>query len=499
MRCIIYRISFSTIAFLSILLSSCLVGPHFHSPTAPHTNRYTDTPLPQNTVNTKTAGQSGQSQHFAIGQDIKKQWWTLFHSKEINCLVEEGLTHSPTLGAAKATLTQAEETLNAQIGSLLLPAFDFNLGGGRQRASGISFDSSNPASIFNLYNATTEVTYPIDVFGGARRQVEAYQAQVDYERYQLIAAYLTITANIVTTAITIASLEEQIVATKQLIEEEEKILSIIKKQFQLGGVSNATVFSQQTQLASTQALLPALQKTLAQSRHALAVLVGAFPSEHRTPILDINALTLPKILPVSIPSDLVRHRPDIAAAEATLHAASAQVGVATANLFPQINITGNYGWLSQTPGSLFNSLNKTWFYGVDLMQPIFHGGALRAEKRAAIAAYDAAFAQYQQTVLQAFQNVADSLRAIEYDARELKAQTNAKTAARETLHLTRQQYALGATTYLALLTAEQQYQTALINQIQAAAARYTDTAALFQALGGGWWNDCCTQSKGKTA
>jgi NodT family efflux transporter outer membrane factor (OMF) lipoprotein len=445
--------------------------------------------LPSHTISDQNAGTAGKMQHFAMNKDIPGQWWTLFHSKEINQLVEQGLANSPTLASAKATLTQAQETLNAQIGSLLLPGVDLGLGGSRNRESGLSFASSSPASIFNLYNTTAKVTYPLDVFGGARRQVESYQAQVDYERYQLMAAYLTLTANIVTTAITIASLEEQIAATKQLILEERKTLHIIEQQFKLGSVSNANVLSQQSQLASTQALLPPLQKSLAQSRHALAVLTGHLPSESATPILNLNQLTLPKELPVSLPSNLVCQRPDIQAADATLHAASAQIGVATANLFPQINLTGNYGWLSQTPGALFKPINNTWFYGAELTQPLFHGGSLLAQRRAAMAAYEASYEQYKQTVLQAFQNVADTLRAIEYDARELKAQTNARKAARATLILTRDQYELGATNYLSLLTAEQQYQTAVINQIQAAAARYSDTAALFQALGGGWWNN----------
>jgi NodT family efflux transporter outer membrane factor (OMF) lipoprotein len=490
MHYILQSLRLIAIIWLSMAITGCMVGPSFHSPRAPDTQRYTHTSLPNRTIATPKAGNAGKIQDIAMNEDIPSQWWTLFHSQEINHLIQQGLDKSPTLIAAKATLVEAEETLNAQIGSLLLPAVDLGLGGNRERSSGLSFDSTNPSSIFNLYNTTAKITYPLDVFGGSRRQVESYRAQVDYERYQLIAAYLTLTSNIVTTAITIASVQEQIAATAQLIREESKTLYIIKKQFQLGGVSNANVLSQQSQLATTQALLPPLQKNLAQSRHALAVLIGDLPSESPTPILHLDRLILPKELPVSLPSNLVRQRPDIQAADATLHSASAQIGVATANLFPQINITGNYGWLAQSPGSLFTPLNKTWFYGLDFTQPLFHGGSLLAQRRAAIAAYEAAYAQYQQTVLQAFQNVADSLRAIEYDANELNAQTDARTAAYATLSLTRDQYQLGAADYLSLLTAEQQYQSAMIKQIQAAAARYADTVALFQALGGGWWNNC---------
>jgi len=488
MHCILQNLRLMTIAWLIFALTSCMLGPNFQSPAPPSIARYTYKPLPGHTIGTPKAGHAGKTQQFAMYEDIPSQWWALFHSKEINELVQQGLNKSPTLIAAKATLTQAEETLNAQIGSLLFPAINLGLGGNRQRASGLTFNSTSPPSLFTVYNTTANVSYPLDVFGGSRRQVESYQAQVDYERFQLIAAYLTLTSNIVTTAITIASLQEQITATIQLIQEESKTLYIIQKQFQLGSVSHANVLSQQTQLATTQALLPPLQKSLAQSRHALAVLIGDLPSESQSPILDLNRLTLPQRLPINIPSQLVRQRPDVQAAEATLHSTSALIGVATANLFPQINITGNYGWLAQSPGSLFAPINKTWAYGAGLTQPLFHGGSLLAERRAAIAAFEAAYAQYQQTVLQAFQNVADALRAIEYDAYTLKAQTNARIAARATFILTREQYQLGAADYLSLLTAEQQYQSVLINQIQAAATRYTDTVALFQALGGGWWN-----------
>src|SRR6185437_10526449 len=300
MQCII-SLQWTMILLFCSVLSSCLVGPHFHSPPSPTTHQYTHTLQPTDTIKIKMAGNAGNRQHLTMNKDIPGFWWTLFHSHEINCLVEQGLANNPTLAAAKTTLMQAEETLNAQIGSLLLPAINLGVGGLRQRASGLSFDSTSPSSIFNIYNTTATVTYPLDVFGGARRQIESYQAQVDYERYQLIAAYLTLTSNIVTTAITLASLEEQMTATKQLIQEEEKTLQIIKKQFQLGAVSEANILSQQSQLATTQALLPTLQKSLAESRHALAVLVGKLPSEHQTPILHLDKLTLPKELPLSLP------------------------------------------------------------------------------------------------------------------------------------------------------------------------------------------------------
>lgn len=472
-------------------LTACMVGPDFHSPAAPQTSSYTNPSehMPSKTVAVAGAGNAGVAQCFGCGQDIPAQWWTLFHSPSLNALIQQGLANSPTLAAAQAALTQAQETLNAQIGNLFFPAVNAGLNGQRSQSSSLSL-AGTPPGIFTVYGASVQASYLLDVFGGSRRTVEGYRAQVDYQRYQLIAAYLTLTSNIVTTAVTVSSLQAQILATQDLIAAESKQLDIIEKQVQLGGASTANVLTQQTLLQQTAALLPPLQKSLAQSQHSLAVLVGVLPSQSQLPIIDLDSLTLPAQLPISLPSNLVRQRPDVQAAEATLHNASAQIGVATANMLPQITLTGNYGWLASVPAPalLFQKINSVWALGAGLTQPVFHGGALWAERKAAIAGYQQASAQYEQTVLQAFQNVADSLRAVEADAREFKAQKQAEIAARETLDLTQQQLHLGGASYLNLLTAQQQYESARVNSIQAQAARYADTAALFQALGGGWWN-----------
>ncbi|TAK78310.1 MAG: efflux transporter outer membrane subunit [Gammaproteobacteria bacterium] len=469
---------------LPICLSACMVGPNFHQPDAPNVSRYTETPLPMKTASTPSAGQVGKPQLYVYQQTIPAEWWYLFHSPEINHLVEKGLANSPNLASAMAALRQAQETLNAQIGNSLFPAFDALGSGERQRAAQTPGSSS---SVFNTVNASVNVSYTLDVFGGARRQIEALQAQVDYQQFQLLAAYLTLTTNIVTTAVTIASLEEQIEATRALVKDEEQQLTIIQKQFHLGGIADTTVLTQQTLVEQTRATLPPLEKSLSQSRHALSVLVGDYPDEKISPIR-LEALVLPTKLPVSLPSDLVRQRPDVRASEALWHAASAQVGVATANLFPQFTITGTYGWSGSAVSSLFQSNNKVWNYLGQITQPVFHGGALLASRRGAIDAYDQSAAQYRQTVLQAFQNVADTLRALETDARTFQAQKAAEKAAYKNLKITQEQYFLGAINYLNLLTAEQQYHQTLISRIQAQATRYTDTAALFQALGGGWWN-----------
>ncbi|MGB6976636.1 MAG: efflux transporter outer membrane subunit [Gammaproteobacteria bacterium] len=476
------------ITLLGAGLTGCMVGPDFHSPSPPNTKTYTRPPLPTKTVNISKAGKAGAAQYFVNGQDIPAAWWFMFHSQALNDLICQGLDNSPNLAAAEAALREAQENVTAQIGASLFPNITFQPSAERQRFSGAAFGVNSPPTTFNLYNVPFNVSYTLDVFGGARRQIESLRAQVDYARFEWEAAYLTLTANTVTTAVTVASLQRQIQATQQLIQLQENQLKIVKQQFELGGASMADVLTQESQLAQTRTLLPPLEKSLAQSRHALAVLVGALPSEIQLPTIDLDKLYLPTHLPVTLPSSLVQQRPDIRESEALLHAASAQIGVATANLLPQITITGSYGWESETLNNLFTYNANLWSYTGQLTQPIFNGGSLRAKRRAAIAAYDQAAAQYRQTVLQAFQNVADSLRAIEMDAKAFKAQKQAEVAAFNTLRLTQQQFRLGGVSYLSLLTAAEQYQQALIARIRTQAARYTDTAALFQALGGGWWN-----------
>lgn len=477
-----------TTLLISTALCGCMVGPDFHSPHAPQTNSYTEKPSPKKTVSVANVGASGKAQYFISGEDISASWWRLFHSEKLNHLIEIGLANSPNLQAAEAAIVQAQETLNAQIGSSLYPNVSTQLSATRQRLSNATFGVNSPPSLFSLYNASVNVSYTLDVFGGARRELESLQAQVDYQQFQWEAAYLTLTSNIVTTAVTIASLRAQIKATHEIIQEQTHQLDILVKQLKVGGASGANVLTQQTQLAQTRATLPPLEKSLAQANHSLSVLIGDLPSESHLPEFNLDTLQLPGKLPVSLPSSLAHQRPDIRASEALLHAASGQIGVATANLYPQITLSGAEGWTSFTPANLFSRRNNAWSIGGSLLQPIFNGGSLRAKKRAAIAAYEQADAQYRQVVLQAFQNVADTLRALQDDAQTLRAQRQAEISARDSLRITEKQYEVGGVSYLSLLTAQQQYQTTKIARIQAEAARYTDTAALFQALGGGWWN-----------
>lgn len=478
---------FVSILVMSTLLSACMVGPDFKTPQAPNVDRFNALPLPAKTANTPANRNAGKSQVYIYGRDIPADWWKIFHSEEINELVDTAMVNSPNIQAAQAALRQAQETLNQQIGNLLIPAFDANIAGQRQRFAGSTFGNGVPSSLFNLFNASAQVTYNLDFFGASRREIESLRAQVDYQQFQLLATYLTLTANIVTTAVTIAAYEMQIQATKALINSEQGQLDILQKQYRVGGIARTNVLSQQTQVNLTRAILPPLQKSLSQSRHALATLIGVYP-DTPMPSIHLNKLYLPKNLPVSLPSQLVRQRPDVRASEALLHAASAQVGVATANLFPSFSINGNYGWTASIASSLFQPLNKTWLMAGQIAQPIFHGGALFSARKAAIAAFDQAAAQYKQTLLTAFQNTADALRALETDARTFKAAKAAEVDAYQYYKITRSQYRDGGVSYLELLTAEQQYQQALINSIQSQALRYADTAALYQALGGGWWN-----------
>ncbi len=481
----IHRIVLS-LSLFSASLTGCMVGPDFHSPKSPQTTRYTETNLPKKTVSTPGLGQAGKSQYFVEGKDIPAEWWTLFHSSELNALIQQGLNNSPNLAAAEAALRVAQETLNAQIGNSLYPQVNLQVNGQRTRTSTATFVGTSGSNLFNLYNVSVPVTYTLDMFGGLRRQIEGLRAQVSYQQYQLEAAYLALTSNIVTTAITAASLQSQIQATHELIRIQKDQLYIVKGQFNLGGASRANVLSQEAQLEQTRASLPPLEQNLAKSHHALAVLIGSLPSETHIPAFDLDKIRLPARLPVSLPSSLVRQRPDIRASEALLAAASAQVGVATANLYPQITLSASYGWVNSSTGNFFSPENKAWNWGGQLLQPVFNGGALRAQKREAVDAYEQSAAQYRQVVLQAFQNVADTLRALQHDAETLQAQRSAEIDSRRSMVLTQDQYRLGGVNYVSLLNANQQYQLARISRIQAEAARYNDTAALFQALGGGW-------------
>lgn len=468
-------------------LSGCTVGPNFRTPEAPATKTYTATALPAETVAAPVMG--GAAQSFTMKEEIPARWWELFQNRELDQLIRKALKENPTLAAAQATLRQASENLRARTGSEYYPGVDANFSGSRRKASWASSGQADPGGFYySFFNASLDLSYTLDLFGGGRRELEALHSQVDYQRYQLEAAYLTLTANIVTTAVQEASLRAQMKSTSEIIALQEKQLELVERQFDLGGAARSDVLAQRAQVAQTRTGLPPLEKALAQTRNQLAVYVGSLPSEAALPEFDLEKLNLPRKLPLSVPSMLVRQRPDILAAEELLHAAGAQVGVATANLYPQITLNASLGSQSSRLKDLFTSGTSIWSLGAGLLQPVFHGGELTAKRRAAIAAYDQAAARYRETVLQAFQNVADVLQALDADARTLSAQVAAETAARDTLEVTQKQFGFGAVSYLALLNAQRQYQQSRISLAQAQSARLADTADLFQAMGGGWWN-----------
>lgn len=466
-----------------LLLPGCELGPDFHTPTPPGVKGYDKTPVGAGKAPVPVGKVVVQTLH--PGQDIPGQWWTLFHSKTLNRLVQEALRGNPTLEAAMASLQQSLENVAAGEGAYY-PSVGGSISSVNQFFNGAAFGAPSLSSVFLLNTASVSVSYPLDVFGGLRRQVESLKALADYQRFQLDAAYLTLTSNIVLTAILEASLREQIRATREIVSLEEKNLEIVRRQFAVGFASRSAVLTQKTALAQQKAALPGLEKQLAMERHQMAVYLGRFPSEKIAQDFRLETLTLPPDLPLSLPSRLIEQRPDVRSAEAQLHSASALVGVATANMLPQISITGQYG--SETLSSFLGPDSAFWSYGPSLTQPIFQGGTLLHRKRAAVAAFNLAKAQYRNTVLLAFQNVADTLRALRADADTLDAQMEASSAAREGLRIARRQFGYGAIGYPNLFNAQQTYQQTLISLVQARANRYSDTVALFQSLGGGWWN-----------
>ncbi|CAB3793220.1 efflux transporter outer membrane subunit [Pararobbsia alpina] len=468
----------------TLALCSCAVGPDFHLPVVPDIQTYTHETQAATTV--AADGMAGASQAFVAAQHATPMWWTQFHCDALNRLVDQALQHSPTLTQARAKLVEARENYIAQAGATAFPSIDATLSGVRQQidlaALGIS-SVPNPGP-FTLYNASVSVSYALDIFGGNRRMLEALMAQVDYQSFELEAARLTLAGNVVSTAVRRASLQQQIALTQRIVEAQARQLEITEARFAVGGVSQLDVHSQQTLLAQTRASLPALATQLAQADHQLAILLGVAPSQIDFEDLSLDSLYLPQTLPLILPSTLARERPDIRASEALLHQASANIGVATANLYPQFVISAGAGSDRVRIADIVSGLN-IWNAGLTLTQPIFHGGELRAKKRSAQAAYDAALADYQQTVLQALQQVADALKALENDAQALQARNEATQQAQASLNIAHAQYLAGGVSQFSLLDAQRQAWQSALDRTRAQADRFADTAALFQSLGGG--------------
>lgn len=472
------------IALGAALLAGCTtVGPDYKPPAAPEVRQYTRQSMPQQTAS--APGELGGAQRFEMVDRVAPDWWRAYGSAKLDALVATALRNSPTLAAAQATLRQAQETYAAQSGSTLYPTVNAKLGASRNQTNAAALGQNGSATnVFDLYNAGVAVSYNLDLFGGNRRALEALAAQADYQRYQLDAARLTLAANVVTAAFTQAQLAAQIAASESILQAQESQLDIARKRFELGAAARSDVLSLQTQVEQTRAGIPPLRNRLEQTDHLLAVLLGQAPGEADVPRFDLAGFTLPQTLPLVVPSALVQQRPDVQASAALLHAATAQYGVAVSNLYPQINLSAGLSTQALTAGALFGPGSAVWSLAGSLAQPLFNAG-LKAGANAAEASLQAAGANYQQTVLQALRNVADVLRALDNDAQTLRAQAAADDAAQQSLQLVEQQYKLGAASYLQLLTAQQQAQQTRINLIAAQAARLTDSAALFQAMGGG--------------
>ena len=468
------------------LVPGCAVGPNFLRPAAPAVDSYARPSLTAKTAAADVAG--GEAQRFVGGQDLPHDWWTLFQSPALNALVERALTANPTLVAAQQALRQAMELVAAQRG-FFYPTVQGSFSPGYQRVSAaLASPLSTNRLTYSLYTAQVAVGFTPDVFGGNRRQVESLQAQAESHRFQLNAAYVTLTSNVVAAAVQEASLRAQIAASREIISIVTRSRALVRRQFEFGAVAGLEVAAQETALAQVEQTLPPLQKQFEQNRNLLTALLGRLPNDDPEEVFDLASLRLPQELPVGVPSKLVEQRPDVRAAEAQLHAASAQIGVAVASRLPQFTITGALGGTSTSMASMFANGNPFWSVIGNVAQSIFDAGTLWRRQRAAEAAFEQAAAQYRSIVLTAFQNVADVLYALQADADSLKAAVAAERAAKASLDITFKAQELGAVNYLALLNAQQAYQQALLARVQAHANRLADTAALFQALGGGWWN-----------
>ena len=469
------------------LLSSCIaVGPDFLAPAAPNTDRYTKEPLAPYTASTDVRG--GHTQHFVPGRDIPQQWWKLFRSHPLNSLIARAIKANPNVQATLASLRAAKEGVFAQQGKYF-PLVQANFNPTNQKTSNdLTPIPASGANVFDLHTAQLLVSYNLDVWGLNRRTVESLEALADAQRFQFEAAYLALTANVVVAAIQEASLRAQIDATNQLIAVNTRMLGILHRQLEAGYANRSEVAAQEAALAQIRATLPPLQRALAITRDLLAALAGGYPSVEPYEKFTLDALQLPLDLPVSLPSQLVEQRPDVRAAEEQLHSASAQIGVATANMLPNFNITANGGYTGLTLAGLLSPPNAMWLLAGNVTQTVFDGTTLLHQRRAAEATYDQAAWLYRNTVIGALQNVADALRAIQFDAETLRAARDFERAAQISLNLAREQVEAGNANVLLLLNAQTAYLQALLTVVRARADRLSDTAALFQALGGGWWN-----------
>jgi NodT family efflux transporter outer membrane factor (OMF) lipoprotein len=473
----------AVLAGVALLLAACKQGPDFFSPAAPEEKAYTtpDDPVPPpDSAKTKAA------QRVALGAKVQDEWWTLFHSPKLEKIMREAFADSPPLAQARATLAQGRELVIAAYGGLL-PQVDLAAQAGGQAVNVEISGVSRPPVSVGILGVGPTVSYNLDVFGGIRRSIEAQSALADISDYQLAAAYLALSGNVTTQAITIAGLRAQIKTVNDILANDEQNLNLVKTS-QIGGTATMVdVTTAQTQLENDRTLLPPLRQLLSLARDALAVYVGKTPADWSPPDFDLDALALPAVVPVSLPSALVRQRPDILAAEAQLHAAAAQLGVATANLYPRFNLTAGFAQTSTDVTNLAGPF-EGWSALANMTAPIFHGGTLTAQQRAAKDLLDASWAGYRQTVISAFGQVADQLQALAHDDEAVKSQLAAVAVADQAVKLARLSYAAGNSTLFQLLDPQRQREQAQLGLVRAQTQRLIDTAQLMVALGSGWWN-----------
>ncbi|MDE1973518.1 MAG: efflux transporter outer membrane subunit [Hyphomicrobiales bacterium] len=470
----------------ALLLGSCAVGPDFVHPAPPDVARYTREPLATGTSSTDAP--TGQSQHFTPGRDVSREWWRLFKSRTLDALIERSLNNNPNLQSAIATLRAANQAVYAQAGKFF-PLVEANANPTYNRTSAaLTPIPSSGATIYALHTAQLQVSYTLDIWGLNRRTVESLQAQADMQRFQVEAAYLTLVSNIAVAAINEASLRAQIEATNQIIATNTKLLDVLRRQLDTGYANRNEVALQEAALAQAAATLPPLRKALQQNRDLLSALAGDYPSEGPRETFKLTDLQLPTNLPLSLPSQLIEQRPDIRAAQEQLHAASAQIGVATANMLPNFTISGNVGYMNTALAGLLAPQNLFWTVAANATQTVVDGGALFHDLQEAKDNYNATAWSYRGVVIGAVQNVTDALRALQNDADALKAAHNYQRAAKISFDLAHQQMETGNANVLILLTAQQSYLQSVLQVTQARAARLSDTVALYQALGGGWWN-----------
>jgi len=466
---------------LLVLASGCAVGPDFKRPAPPPVAGFTATEMP----GTLTPGFGEAEQRFVGGDALSADWWELFRSAELSDVVRQAIAGNQTLATAEATLARAQDAL-AQARAAFYPQISA-FGNAERQKTALRGNTATQSPAFNLFSLGPTVSYSPDVFGGTRRQVEQEAALAENQRYQLGAAYLTLTGNVVSQALGIAGSRLEIATTEEILDDDQKNLDLVHAKFEGGKAAQTDVLTAEAQLMNDRALLPPLRQQLSVANDALSILLGRFPAEWSPPDFDLNRLELPGELPVSLSSDLVHQRPDILASEASLHAASAAIGVATAQMYPSITLSGSVGLETFMTSGMSAATSEMWNIASGITAPIFEGGALVAQKQGAVDAFRGSLATYQQTVLQAFGQVADTLQALVHDADLVAATRKALDVADSALALQRLSYQAGKSDVLLLIESQRLDQQARLSYAQAQTQRYQDTAQLFVAMGGRWW------------